>query len=92
MSKFKVGDRVKVVQLTDLDADLDSPDRVIKDQETNLKLYGGVGPAIGETGTVAQIWGSDYYTVSVVFESDPMEEYSFIDDDLELVQRNRRWW
>lgn len=85
MSKFKIGDRIKVVQMTDLDADLDDPNRVIKDQEANLKLYGGVGPAIGEIGTVTEVWCCDYYTVSAAFPSSPLEEFSFIDDDLELV-------
>ena len=92
MSKFNVGDKVKVIQFTDLDADYDAPFRVIKDNETYLEHFGQDvwGPRIGDVGTVTQIWASDYYTVSVVFESDPMEEYSFIDDDLELVQRKAR--
>lgn len=87
MSKFKVGDRVKVVQMTDLDADFDDPYRVIKDNETYLAKFGrdAWGPQIGDTGTVAEIWASDYYTVSVEFPSEPLEQFSFIDEDLELI-------
>lgn len=89
MSKFKKGDRVRVVSITDIDADHDDPNRVMT---TNEQLAAAgfdavPGPLIGDTGTVVDTYG-DYYDVSLKLDNADVdnEYWSMIDADLELIE------
>lgn len=88
MSKFKVGDVVKIVSLTDVDAEYDDPNRVVTDNETATRLFGAGFPLIGDVGVIKDIL-CDYYDVTVRFNKDDWAEtndfYSFVEADLELV-------
>lgn len=90
MSKFKKGDRVRVVSITDIDADHDDPNRVMTTNEQVIAagFESECGPMIGDTGTVADTYGDDYYTVSLELDktdSEASEYWSMIDADLELI-------
>lgn len=88
MSKFKIGDRVRVVQITDLDRELGDPNRVITNpaHPDALDWYGV--PLIGLVGVVTDVF-NDYLDAAVHFdhmgEGDP--DPAFVDDDLVPVRR-----
>lgn len=90
MSKFNIGDKVRVVSITDIDADYDDPKRVMRTTEAVAEWLGWpletVAPAISDTGVVTEIY-NDYYDVSIKLDRDNgnNDEYSMIDADLELV-------
>lgn len=87
MSKFSVGDRVRVVSVTDVDAERDDPNRVITDPNhpDALDWYGK--PLIGLVGVVTDVF-NDYLDAAVRFDhmapSDPAP--AFVDADLELAE------
>ena len=88
MSKFKKGDRVRVVSITDIDADHDDPNRVMttNEQLAAAGLDAVPGPTIGATGVVADTY-FDYFDVSLKLDgAEAGDEYwSMIDADLELI-------
>lgn len=87
MSKFSVGDRVRVVSVTDVDAERDDPNRVITDPNhpDALDWYGK--PLIGLVGVVTDVF-NDYLDAAVRFDhmapSDPAP--AFVNADLELAE------
>lgn len=84
MSKFQVGDKVRVVQVTDDEQD---PPQTIKDPNHVLAKDWNEVPLIGLVGTVIEVWNQGLYTVGVVFEHmTEGESASFTDDDLELYK------
>jgi hypothetical protein len=88
MSKFKVGDKVRVISITDIDAVMDDPKRVLRtNEELSEAGWDNVpGPAIGDTAVVTETY-FDYYDVSIKLDRDVEnnDEYSMIDADLELI-------
>lgn len=89
MSKFNVGDKVRVTQVTDIDADYDDPKRVLRTNEevAEAGLDATSGPVIGDTGVVTAVY-CDYYDCSIKLDrdADNNDEYAMIDADLELVK------
>ncbi|EHB55709.1 hypothetical protein MycrhDRAFT_2903 [Mycolicibacterium rhodesiae JS60] len=87
MSKLKVGDRVRVVSVTDVDAERNDPNRVITDPNHPDALDWDGNPLIGRVGVVTDVFGNDYLDAAVRFDhmapSDPAP--AFVDADLELV-------
>jgi len=87
VSKFSVGDRVRVVSVTDVDAERDDPNRVITDPNhpDALDWYGK--PLIGLVGVVTDVF-NDYLDAAVRFDhmapSDPAP--AFVNADLELAE------
>ena len=88
MSKFKKGDRVRVISITDIDADLNDPDRVITDNDRLAEVFGTMpdGLVVGATGTIVDFY-NDYYDVSIKLDGQEgtNEYWSMIDADLELI-------
>ena len=89
MHKFKKGDRVRVISITDIDADLDDPKRVMTTNEQLVEagFIQEIGPVIGATGVIADTYGNDYYDVSLKLDDAPKgdEYWSMIDADLEMI-------
>lgn len=87
MSKLKVGDRVRVVSVTDVDAEHDDPNRVITDPNHPDALDWTGTSLIGLVGVVTDVFPNDYVDAAVRFDhiapSDP--DPAFVDADLELV-------
>ena len=69
--KFKVGDRVKVF-------------RVRKDAG-KLELE-GISPFLNKVGVIHQIIRDDLYPYKLIFEENLSDDYSFLAEELELVQ------
>jgi hypothetical protein len=70
MSKFNVGDKVRVVSITDIDCESSDPERVLTDP-TNPLTHDWQNPAvsfIGQVGEVVDATMCDYYDISVHFE------------------------
>jgi cytochrome oxidase Cu insertion factor (SCO1/SenC/PrrC family) len=88
MSQFKVGDKVRVVSITDIDAELDDPKRVMRtNEELSENGFDNVpGPAIGDIGVVTELY-FDYYDLSIKLDhdADNNDEYAMVDADLELL-------
>lgn len=88
MSKFSVGDRVRVVSVTDVDAEFDDPNRVITDPNHPDALDSYGKPLIGLVGVVTDVFGNDYLDAAVRFDhmapSDPPP--AFVDADLVLAE------
>jgi hypothetical protein len=83
MSKFNVGDAVRLVQVTDIDAELDDPNRILKTNE-DLATFGFIeGVQIGSTGVVVDAALNDYYDMTVEFDG---ENYAMVEADMELVE------
>ena len=89
MHKFKKGDRVRVISITDIDADLDDPKRVMttNDQLVEAGFIQEIGPVIGATGVIADTYNDDYYDVSLKLDDAAKgdEYWSMIDADLEMI-------
>jgi hypothetical protein len=87
MSKFAIGDRVRVVQITDVDRDHNDPNRVITDPAHPDACDWNGTPVIGKTGTVTTVFGNDYLDAEVRLDylrGDPTTDLlSFVDADLE---------
>jgi hypothetical protein len=83
VAKFKAGDRVRVVSVTDIDAELDSPERVITDPDRVFEFTGCVGPTIGSIGFVVNPATCDYYDLTVQFD-DVDDITSWMEADLVL--------
>lgn len=85
MSKFSVGDRVRVVSVTDVDAEHDDPNRVITHPNHPDALDWDGDPLIGRVGVVIDVFSNDYLDAAVRFDhmapSDPAP--AFVDADLE---------
>ena len=87
MSRFKPGDRVRVVSVTDVDRDHDDPRRVTTDpSDPDTHDWNGT-TLIGKTGTITEVFGNDYLDAEVRFDhlwTDPHTDLlSFPDADLE---------
>ena len=94
MSKFKVGDKVRVVSITDLDHEFDLPDHRTTDPNHELARdwQNPEQSWIGQVGEVYEAAMNDYYDVSVHFSwmdegTDPVryETACFKEADLEAV-------
>lgn len=87
MTKFREGDHVRVVQLTDVDVAPGDPNRVFTTNDAAIRAFGGeIGPMIGDTAVVVVPAMDDSYEVLVGFEG---ETYAVSDDDLVLVEGER---
>lgn len=88
MSKFKKGDRVRVISITDIDADYDDPKRVMTTNEQLVEagFIVEMGPVIGATGVVVDFY-NDYYDLSIKLDRDGAdnEYWSMVEADLELI-------
>ena len=87
MSVFKVGETVRVISLTDIDAERDDPNRVMTTNE-ELAAAGWdaspAGPVIGDSGVVTKTY-CDYYDLSIRLDrtdDDISEEFAMVDADL----------
>jgi hypothetical protein len=69
MSKFKHGDVVRVVQVTDIDAELTNPNRVHTDPTDEITMDWQDPPQtlIGQTGIIIEAFMNDYYDCTVLF-------------------------
>lgn len=87
MRKFREGDHVNVVQLTDVDAALGDPNRVYTTNEAAIRAFGGeIGPMIGDRVVVVVPAMTDTDEVLVEFDG---ETYAVSEDDLVLVEGER---
>lgn len=84
MSKFAAGQAVRIVQITDIDAEHDDPNRITEvTAETNLEEFGMVAGVTGETvGRIIEPAINDYYDLTVEFNG---ETYAFMQADLTAV-------
>jgi hypothetical protein len=82
MSNFKKGDIVRLVQITDIDAELDDPKRVIKNDADIAEAGFGDSVHIGMVGIVTDPAINDYYDLIVEMDG---ETYAMMNADLELV-------
>jgi hypothetical protein len=90
VSRYEPGDRVRVVSLTDLDAELDDPNRVITDNAVAAAVIGeGVVPRIGDVGTVVSTL-CDYYDYEVRMDqkygTPGNDIFAFPEADLEAAE------
>lgn len=84
MSKFQVGDKVRVVQVTDEEQD---PPEIITDPNHMMAKDWNNVTILGLVGEVVEVWENGYYTAGVRFDHMTEDESaSFIDEDLELVK------
>ena len=89
MSKLKVGDRVRVVSVTDVDAEHDDPNRVITDPNHPDAIDWTGKSLIGLVGVVTDVF-NDYLDAAVRFDHMAASDSApaFVDADLELVAGN----
>lgn len=90
--KFKVGDRVRVIKLTDIDEPIDSRKRTLWDNDSIRHFMGApgnLGPMIEDTGVITELYDSDYYDVSIKLDREGGPEsrvgWSMVEEELELI-------
>ncbi|QBJ04768.1 hypothetical protein SEA_PENELOPE2018_52 [Mycobacterium phage Penelope2018] len=87
MSKFKVGDRARVIKVIDIDSD----DRnATTDPVEAAKLNGGYGPSIGDIVEIVEVYPTkgvyEYNAKWVDTEGYEDEDFGFLGEELELVK------
>ncbi len=79
--------------MTEIDEDIDSPNRILWDNDSVRHIYGEESakllPMIEDTGTVVERI-DDYYDVAINLDRDPAglesrDKYAFVEEDLELI-------
>lgn len=81
MSKFSVGDRVRVVSVTDVDAERNDPSRVITDPNHPDALDWNGTPLIGAVGVVVDVF-SDRHARNNIRLDHLAQAVAFPDADL----------
>lgn len=79
--------------MTEIDEPIDSPNRILWDNDSVRHIYGesaNLLPMIEDTGTVVEVYSSDYYDVTIKLDKDPAglesrDSYAFVEADLELI-------
>ena len=84
MSKFTAGQAVRIVQITDIDAEHDDPNRVtVVTADTDLSEFGMIAGVTPETvGRIIEPAINDYYDLTVEFNG---ETFAFVEADLVAV-------